>query len=65
MTYAGGISILLSVDTVGGVKIPVTIAVSSLSGKLRVRTPSTSFPDMLSVAFTHDPKYLFTFVEHV
>jgi hypothetical protein len=59
LNYKGQASLKLDVNLTNGSKIPIQVHVGGLQGTLRIRVPSESWPDMLSVAFLRDPGLTF------
>ncbi|KAJ3039427.1 hypothetical protein HDV00_012204 [Rhizophlyctis rosea] len=55
LTYEGGASIAIETTLPGGLKLPVRVYLSALSGRVRVRCPSTRYADMIGIAFVEDP----------
>ncbi|KAI8851060.1 hypothetical protein BC829DRAFT_431510 [Chytridium lagenaria] len=55
LTYNGGSSIAIETTLTRGMTMAARVYMSAFAGKIRIRTPSVDWPDMLSVAFVEDP----------
>lgn len=60
LEYKGGASIAIEAQLPGGIKLPVRVHVGSMKGKVRMRTPSIPFNDMVAISFVENPGVNFT-----
>lgn len=55
VSYEGGLNVTVECTLTGGLKIPVRITLTSLSGRLRLRCPAKAEPSCFNIAFAEEP----------